>query len=158
MKRLGGWLWLALAGCSAAELRGAESVPAGREPAARPLAAYRAVGCVDAAGGALPHPTRVVLVEGEAQRRMLIVSRPSYDSLLVQRSTGSGREQAFQAIVNAEGGPEVLHDYRLPVGGGGGRMAVATEFTQSPAPPGTVVAQVSRVAFACRLEPEPGAP
>jgi hypothetical protein len=89
---------------------------------------------------------------------MLIVSRPSYDSLLVQRSTGSGREQAFQAILKAESGPEMLHDYRLPVGGGDGRMAVATEFSQSPAPPGAVVAQVSRVAFACRLEPEPGAP
>ncbi|MCC6903507.1 MAG: hypothetical protein IT377_31350 [Polyangiaceae bacterium] len=157
MVRFGSLVFLVLVGCSSPELRGGQTVAAGNEPRGRVLAAYRGTGCVDAAGGALEHPVRVVLVEGEAKRPVLIARRPSYDSVVIPSLTSDGRERVFQVVSKAERGGEVLHDFRLPVGEGDGRMAVATEFVERAGAPGQVVAQVSRMAFACRLAAERGA-
>lgn len=143
-------------GCSAAAVRGGETARAGREPAGRRIASFTAVACVDAAGGALTHPARAVLLEAEAKRRVLVVRRPSYDSLALRDPRTEAREQVFQAVLQDESGARVLHDYRVPQDGRDGRMAVATEFVEAPAESERVSAKVARIAFACRLLAERG--
>ena len=157
MLRLSVFGLIASLGCSAAGVRGGETVRPGQEPAGRAIASFTAVECVDAEGGALAHPARALLVEEEPKRSLLVITRPSYDSLALREPRTEGRALVFQATLQDESGARVLHDYRLPEGGGDGRMAVATEFVEAPAAPGHVSAKVARIVFACRLVKERGA-
>lgn len=148
-------LALASVACSSPAMLGAEAAPAGREPSGRRIASFRATACVDAQGGAFDHPTRVTLLEDAAKRRMLVVARPSYDSLVIRQAWSEGGESVYQLILEDGEGARVLQDFRLPQrGDGDGRMAASREFTQSPGAPGQVVAKVARPAFACRLAVE----
>lgn len=152
-------LALASVACGSPALTGGEPAPAGREPAGRRIASYRTSACVDAGGGALTHPTRAYLAEDAARQRMLVVSRPSYDSIVVRQPRTEGAESVFQVILEDGNGARVLHDFRVPASGSGsGRMAVATEFSEASAESGKVVAKVLRIAFACQLSLEEAAP
>jgi len=154
--------WVGLAflslGCGSPSLTGGETAPSGREPPARRIASFLTTGCVDSAGGPLTHRARVFLTEDAAKRRVLVVARASQDSLVLRDPRSEAKESVFQAILEDTAGVRVLHDYRLPEQGGAGRMAITTSFTESPAKPGQVSAQVGRLAFACRLTPEERAP
>jgi hypothetical protein len=141
--------------CASPAAIGGDPVSEGREPSGRSIASYRATHCVDAAGAELLHVTRVYLVEDASKAQLLVLSRPSVDSVVVRHHRAEGKERVYQLILDDGAGARVLHDVRLPSGSqGDGRMAVATRFTELPAPPGQVNARVVSLAFACRLEPE----
>lgn len=150
---------LATVACGGPALRGGETAPPGREPPGRRVASYRSAACIDGDGGKLDHPVRAYLVEDAARKRVLVVTRPSYDSVVIRAPAAEGAESVFQVIVEGGDGARVLHDFRLPAGGrGDGRMAVATEFSEAPTEAKKVSAKVTRVAFACRLALEEDAP
>ncbi len=149
---------LAAVACGAPALRGGETAPPGREPPGRCVASYRTAACIDRDRGKLDHPVRVYLVEDASRKRMLVVARPSYDSLVIRAPAAEGTERVFQVIVEGGDGGRVLHDFRLPASGrGDGRMAVSTEFSEAPTEPTKVSAKVTRVAIACRLTPDEAA-
>lgn len=137
--------------CAAPTVRGGETSSARRAPAGARLASFRLTECRDAAGRPFEHGSRVFLVRDPEGGRFLVDAVPTYDVLVVRNRFEEGGDQVFQAILaDAERKP-VLLDYRIPVGGGDGRMAAARWFAEVETGDASVRAQIVELSFACRM-------
>lgn len=155
MRKRTAWVGLgvvAVVACSGLRMRGADSVKAGSEPPGDQLAMYQPSSCQDASGATTQRNTTIQLVQLASGNRVLIELTPGYDSLVVSNAFVDRGEIAFQAVIKAQNGRMMLHDFRVPNDlNGPGRLSVTSTWQEEKLEGGGFRGSYERSIMTCQL-------
>jgi hypothetical protein len=156
MRKRATWAGLGIAvasvACSGLRMRGADSVKAGSEPPGDQLAMYQPSACQDASGAVAQRNTTIRLVQLASGNRVLIELTPGYDSLVVNNAFVDRGEISFQAVIKAQNGRMMLHDFRVPNDlNGPGRMSVTSSWREEKLEGGGFRGTYDRPLMTCAL-------
>lgn len=117
-------------GCGGAEIRGGHAAPESALGRTTTVLRFVAEDCRDShERPTMPRSDRVEVVRLASGAAALVEYRAGYDALVVENSFVDGKAQVFQAVVEAEGGAPLLHEFRVPeLGNQSGEVRISDHF------------------------------